>query len=183
MILPILGKLERPLPLPESISRPVIAAAADRCLPAPPPSRWRRHDARAPFTSLAARSHWPLLAAAPALAQDEAPTPPAQNWSFDGLFGTYDLAAAQRGFQVYSEVCSVCHSMKHLHYRDLAGIGLTEDQIKAIAAAVTVPQGLNDQGEPNDGPATPADPVQVAVRQRAGGARRATTARCRPTCR
>ena len=44
-----------------------------------------------------------------AVAQEEAPTPPAQHWSFDGLFGTYDLAAAQRGFQVYSEVCSVCH--------------------------------------------------------------------------
>jgi len=85
-----------------------------------------------------------FAAAAPAWAQD-APTPPAQRWSFDGPFGSYDLAAAQRGFQVYSEVCSVCHGMQFLHYRDLAGIGLTEDQIKAIAAAVTVPQGVNDQ--------------------------------------
>ena len=80
-----------------------------------------------------------------AVAQDETPTPPAQHWSFDGLFGTYDLAAAQRGFQVYSEVCAVCHSMAYLHYRDLAGIGVTPDQIKAIAASVTVPQGLDDQ--------------------------------------
>ena len=96
------------------------------------------------------------VAAAPALAQD-APTPPAQNWSFNGPFGTYDLAAAQRGFQVYSEVCSVCHSMQYLHYRDLAGIGLTEDQIKAIAADVTVPHGLDDQGNPKEGPGTPAD--------------------------
>ncbi|HEX3405277.1 MAG TPA: cytochrome c1 [Acetobacteraceae bacterium] len=97
-----------------------------------------------------------VVVAAPALAQD-APPPPAQHWSFDGPFGAYDLAAAQRGFQVYSEVCSVCHSMEYLHYRDLAGIGLTEDQIKGIAAAVTVPQGLNDQGEPKEGPGTPAD--------------------------
>jgi len=96
------------------------------------------------------------VAAAPAWAQDE-PTPPAQHWSFDGPFGTFDLAAAQRGFQVYSEVCSACHSMQYLHYRDLAGIGLTDDQIKAIAAAVTVPQGTDDQGNPKDGPATPAD--------------------------
>jgi ubiquinol-cytochrome c reductase cytochrome c1 subunit len=96
------------------------------------------------------------VAAAPALAQ-EAPTPPAQNWSFNGPFGTYDLASAQRGFQVYSEVCSVCHSLQYLHYRDLAGIGLTEDQIKAIAADVTVPHGLDDQGNPKDGPGTPAD--------------------------
>jgi ubiquinol-cytochrome c reductase cytochrome c1 subunit len=95
------------------------------------------------------------LIAAPASAQ-EAPTPPAQKWSFDGLFGTYDLAAAQRGFQVYSEVCSNCHSMQLLHYRDLAGIGLNEGQIKAIASNVTVPLGLNDDGTPKEGPATPA---------------------------
>jgi ubiquinol-cytochrome c reductase cytochrome c1 subunit len=91
----------------------------------------------------------------PACAQD-APTAPAQRWSFDGPFGSFDLAAAQRGFQVYSEVCAVCHAMQYLHYRDLAGIGLNEEQIKAIAAAVTVPQGLNDQGEPKEGPGTPA---------------------------
>jgi ubiquinol-cytochrome c reductase cytochrome c1 subunit len=97
------------------------------------------------------------VAASPAWAQAEPPTPPAQRWSFDGPFGGFDLAAAQRGFQVYSEVCSACHSMQYLHYRDLAGIGLTDEQIKGIAAAVTVPQGLNDQGEPKEGPATPAN--------------------------
>ncbi len=100
-----------------------------------------------------------LLAGAatlPAHAQ-EAPTPPHQHWSFEGPFGTFDLAAAQRGFQVYSEVCAVCHSVQYLHYRDLAGIGLTEDQIKAIAAAATVPKGLDDNGDVKTGPATPAD--------------------------
>ncbi len=112
---------------------------------------------------------------APAFAQAEAPTPPAQQWSFQGPFGSLDLAAAQRGFQVYSEVCSVCHSMQYLHYRDLRGIGLTADQIKAIAASVTVPQGLDDNGDPKEGPATPADqfkspyplpnPLQVGVTQ------------------
>jgi ubiquinol-cytochrome c reductase cytochrome c1 subunit len=113
--------------------------------------------------------------AAPALAQD-APTPPAQRWSFDGPFGTFDLAAAQRGFQVYSEVCSLCHSMQYLHYRDLAGIGLTDDQIKAIAAAVTVPQGVDDQGQPKEGPATPASqfrspyPNEQAARAALNGA-------------
>ena len=96
-----------------------------------------------------------VATAAPANAQD-APTAPAQRWSFDGPFGSFDLAAAQRGFQVYSEVCAVCHAMQYLHYRDLAGVGLNEEQIKAIAAAVTVPQGLNDQGEPKEGPGTPA---------------------------
>ena len=97
------------------------------------------------------------LAAAPALAQEEPPTPPAQKWSFGGLFGTYDLAAAQRGFQVYSEVCSNCHSMEYLHYRDLAGIGLTAAQIQVVASGFQVPQGTDDQGNPKEGPATPAD--------------------------
>lgn len=115
-------------------------------------------------------------AVGPAQAAGDAPTPPAQNWSFDRIFGTFDLAAAQRGFQVYSEVCSACHSMRLLSYRDLAGIGLTNDQIKAIAAAVTVPQGLDDQGAPKEGPGTPASrfkrpfPNDVAARAGNNGA-------------
>lgn len=95
------------------------------------------------------------LLAAPAVAQ-ESDYIPNENWSFQSLFGTYDLAAAQRGFQVYLNVCSNCHSMEMLHYRDLAGIGLTDDQIKAVAAGVTVPLGIDDQGNPKEGPATPA---------------------------
>ena len=79
----------------------------------------------------------PLLVT-PAVAQEKMPN---ENWSFDRLFGTFDLAAAQRGFQVYSSVCSNCHSMQYLHYRDLSGIGLDADQIKAIAAGITVPSG------------------------------------------
>lgn len=115
------------------------------------------------------------LVALPALAQ-EAPTPPHHDWSWDGIFGTYDLAAAQRGFQVYSEVCSNCHAMKELHYRDLTGIGFTPDEVKAIAAAVEVPQGLDDQGNPKTGPATPADtfrspfPNEQAARAALNGA-------------
>jgi ubiquinol-cytochrome c reductase cytochrome c1 subunit len=95
------------------------------------------------------------LLAAPAMAEDETPMPN-MGWSFEKLLGTFDLASAQRGFQIYSNVCSNCHSMQMLHYRDLSGIGLDADQIKAVAAAVTVPQGLDDQGNPKDGPATPA---------------------------
>ncbi len=116
------------------------------------------------------------VGASPAWPQAEAPTPPAQRWSFTGPFGGLDLAAAQRGFQVYSEVCAACHSMQYLHYRDLAGIGLTTEQIKGIAAAVTVPQGLDDQGNPKEGPATPADqfrspyPNEKAARAALNGA-------------
>lgn len=115
--------------------------------------------------------------AVPAHAQvADAPPPPNQHWSFDTLFGTYDLAAAQRGFAVYSQVCSNCHSMNLLHFRDLAGIGFSADEIKAIAAAVTVPAGLNDQGEPITGPGTPAStfrapyPNEKAARAALNGA-------------
>lgn len=96
-----------------------------------------------------------LSFATPALAE-EGPALSAQEWSFSGPFGTFDLASAQRGFQIYSEVCSNCHSMSQMAYRQLAGIGVTPEQIRAIAAAVQVPSGLNDQGEPVEGPGTPA---------------------------
>jgi ubiquinol-cytochrome c reductase cytochrome c1 subunit len=99
-----------------------------------------------------------LLLAVPAVAQ-ESPMPN-EKWSFEHLFGTFDLAAAQRGFQIYSTVCSNCHSMQYLHYRDLTGIGLDAEQVKAIAAGITVPSGLDDQGNPKDGPATPASPFK-----------------------
>jgi ubiquinol-cytochrome c reductase cytochrome c1 subunit len=81
---------------------------------------------------------------------------PNEKWSFEHLFGTYDLTSAQRGLQVYLNVCSNCHSMQYLHYRDLSGVGLTADQIKAVASGITVPSGLDDQGNPKEGPATPA---------------------------
>jgi ubiquinol-cytochrome c reductase cytochrome c1 subunit len=109
---------------------------------------------RRPGRSLLAGLFAAGLLAAPAVAQEN--PLPNEKWSFDSLFGTFDLAAAQRGFQVYSNVCSNCHSMQYLHYRDLSGIGLEADQIKAVAAAVTVPSGVDDQGNPKDGPATPA---------------------------
>lgn len=91
----------------------------------------------------------------PGFAQD-APEPPHQHWHSAGVFGTIDIASAQRGFQVYKEVCANCHSMKLMNYRNLTGLGLTDEQVKAIAATVTVPLGTNDAGEPIEGPGTPA---------------------------
>ncbi len=83
-------------------------------------------------------------------------TLPHQSWSFSGLFGTFDRASAQRGFQVYKEVCSNCHSLKEAYYRNLQGIGLSDDQVKAIAATITVP-AINDDGQPTERPALPSD--------------------------
>jgi len=81
---------------------------------------------------------------------------PEVNWSFDGLFGTFDRAAAQRGFQIYNEVCSNCHSLKQAYYRDLIGIGLNEQQVKDVAASKRVP-AIDDNGQPTERPALPSD--------------------------
>ena len=72
------------------------------------------------------------------------------DWSFKGLFGKFDRSALQRGYQVYTEVCSSCHSMKYLSYRNLAEKGGPEFSIaeaKAIAASFEVTDGPNDDGE------------------------------------
>ena len=94
--------------------------------------------------------------AAPARAAEAEAALPSINWSFSGLFGTIDRAAAQRGFQVYDSVCSNCHSLKQAYYRDLAGIGLNEEQIKAIAASKTVAD-IDEAGQPTERPALPSD--------------------------
>ena len=82
---------------------------------------------------------------------------PQHEWSFEGITGTFDGGALQRGYQVYSEVCSGCHSMKLLYYRDLIDIGFSEDQVKAIASEFTVIDGPNDEGEMFERDARPAD--------------------------
>jgi ubiquinol-cytochrome c reductase cytochrome c1 subunit len=94
-----------------------------------------------------------------ARALEEAPEPPHQQWPFEGVFGTYDTAASQRGFQVYKEVCSTCHAVKHLAFRNLEEIGYTEDQVKGIAAQYQVTDGPNDEGQMFQRPARPSDPI------------------------
>ena len=79
--------------------------------------------------------------------------------STDGIFGTFDRAAVQRGFQVYHEVCSACHGLKFVAYRNLAALGYTNDEIKAIAATATVHDGPNDEGDMFDRPGLPFDHI------------------------
>lgn len=80
-------------------------------------------------------------------------TPQPQNWSFTGVFGTYDKGALQRGFQVYREVCSACHSLNLVAYHDLAapgGPGFSEAAARAIAASSKFPAEPNAHGETSD---------------------------------
>jgi ubiquinol-cytochrome c reductase cytochrome c1 subunit len=115
-----------------------------------------------------------LFAAAPALAQEEGKLPHV-SWSFSGPFGTFDRASAQRGFQIYKEVCSNCHSLKEGYYRNLEGIGLSEAQVKAIAASVQIPT-IGDDGQPKERPGLPSDhfkspfPNEQAARAALNGA-------------
>lgn len=115
-----------------------------------------------------------LGASVPAYALE--PHSPATGWPHTGMFGTYDRAALQRGFQVYKQVCSACHSMKYLSYRDLADLGFNEAEVKAIAAEYQVTDGPNDQGEMFQRPARPSDafvkpfPNDAAAKAANGGA-------------
>ena len=71
-------------------------------------------------------------------------------WSFKGFFGKFDRGSLQRGYQVYTEVCASCHSLKYLSYRNLSEPGgpeFSEEQAKAIAAQFEVSDGPNADGD------------------------------------
>ena len=100
---------------------------------------------------------------------------PQLNWSFSGILGTFDRASQQRGLQVYKEVCSGCHGMRLLAYRNLKAIGYKEDEIKAFASENSV-NTISDDGEVVERPARPSDkfvspyPNDKAARAANGGA-------------
>ncbi|MBK1668780.1 cytochrome c1 [Rhodovibrio sodomensis] len=106
------------------------------------------------------------LASGPAHAAEATPIPE-HTWQFEGIFGTFNRASAQRGLQVYNQVCSSCHGMKYVAFRTLKDLGYSEDQVEAIAAQYTVTAGPNDQGEMYQRPAEPTDtfPSPYANRQ------------------
>lgn len=78
-------------------------------------------------------------------------------FSWEGVFGRYDQAALKRGFQVYHDVCANCHGLRLVAYRNLAAVGLTEEQIKDVAAEKEVQDGPNDEGAMFMRPARPSD--------------------------
>lgn len=112
----------------------------------------------------------------PAQAAEDALAPIERNWSFDGLFGSFDRAAAQRGFQVYREVCSVCHALDYIAFRNLTELGFSEDQVGALAAEYQVTDGPDETGEMFEREAKPSDPIpppfpnEQAARAANGGA-------------
>jgi ubiquinol-cytochrome c reductase cytochrome c1 subunit len=85
------------------------------------------------------------LAASPALAAG-GHEPEKNDWSFNGVLGSFDKPALRRGYQVYMEVCSFCHGVEFIAFRNLTEIGLTEDEAKAAAEAVQIEDGPDDNG-------------------------------------
>jgi ubiquinol-cytochrome c reductase cytochrome c1 subunit len=90
-----------------------------------------------------------FIGAGPAFAAGSYPIkkPHELDWSFAGIFGTYDKAQLQRGLKVYVEACSVCHSMDLVAFRTLEDLGYSEDQVKALAANYEVEDGPDADGE------------------------------------
>ena len=108
----------------------------------------------------AALAGFAVASVAPACAQlAEQVPPPRLTWSFAGPFGHYDQAQLQRGFKIYREVCSNCHSMNLLSFRNLAepgGLGYSEAQVAQIASEYKI-KDLDDKGQPIERPGRPAD--------------------------
>jgi ubiquinol-cytochrome c reductase cytochrome c1 subunit len=103
---------------------------------------------------------------------------PKEKWSFTGFFGKIDQAQVKRGFGVYHDVCSACHSMNLVSYRNLTQIGFSEDEVKEIAAGVQVQDGPNDAGEMFERPGKASDAFKAPFPTSRPRVRR-TTARCR----
>jgi len=164
IVLPLLGFLETPKPLPNSISESVLKGKV------------------AAMFAAAVVGGALLLGSAPQASAEDAhsqPSPPRQKWSFAGPFGTFDRGQLQRGFRVYREVCQSCHGLSLLSFRNLGEKGGPEfsgGQIETVAADYKIKDGPNDQGEMFERPGRPADrfpspfPNDNAARAANGGA-------------
>ena len=88
-----------------------------------------------------------LVASGVVIASNDNHLPKKLQWSFDGMLGTFDRTSIQRGFQVYKEVCSACHSLHLVAFRNLTEIGFSAAEAKEIAKNYNVADGPNDAGE------------------------------------
>ncbi|BCJ90102.1 hypothetical protein IZ6_08370 [Terrihabitans soli] len=120
-----------------------------------------------------------LALSVPAFAAGTAEHPHKEHWSFGGIFGHYDRAQLQRGFKVYREVCSSCHGLTLVSFRNLmeeGGPSFTEGQIRLLSAEYKITDGPNETGEMFERPGRPSDrfpapfPNEQAARVSNGGA-------------
>jgi ubiquinol-cytochrome c reductase cytochrome b/c1 subunit len=166
ILLPLLSRIEKPRPIPNSIADDVLAKTGSKATPMV-------------STVIMLAVAGTLFAGSVQNARAEDEVPRSQSWSFAGPFGKYDRSSLQRGLQVYKEVCSACHSLNYIAFRNLAdpgGPGYSEAQAAAFASDYKIKDGPNDQGEMFDRPGRPADyfpapfPNEQAARASNGGA-------------
>jgi ubiquinol-cytochrome c reductase cytochrome b/c1 subunit len=164
IVLPLLARIERPRPVPNSIADDVLAKTGS--LKQPMVS-----------TAIALAIAGALFAGSAdnARAEDHQDAPPSLSWSFAGPLGKFDRGQLQRGYKIYKEVCSTCHSMNLMHFRNLADPGGPEfslAQAAAVAADYKVQDGPNDAGDMFDRPGRIADkfPAPFANEQAARAA-------------
>lgn len=92
-------------------------------------------------------------------ANEDVLEPKKEKWPFDGMVGKFDRQAIQRGFKVYKEVCSACHSVHRIAFRNLAEIGFSEAEIKSLAAEYNISDGPNDEGDMFERPGRSSDHI------------------------
>jgi ubiquinol-cytochrome c reductase cytochrome b/c1 subunit len=144
IVLPLLARIETPRTVPNSIADAVLA---------------RSGKVAAAVAVFVIAGGLLVSSAQNARAEDDT-TPASQSWSFSGPFGMYDRGALQRGLKVYKEVCSACHSLNYIAFRNLAdpgGPGYSEAQVAGLASTYQITDGPNDKGEMFQRPGRPAD--------------------------
>jgi len=162
IVLPLLSRIETPRPMPNSIADAVLAKGGNIV---------------ALVVAVIVAGGLVIGGARDARAEEQV-TPPSLKWSFAGPLGSYDRGALQRGLKVYKEVCSNCHSLSYVAFRNLAdpgGPGYSEAQVAGLASEYKIKDGPNDQGEMFERPGRPADyfpspfPNEQAARAANGG--------------
>jgi ubiquinol-cytochrome c reductase cytochrome c1 subunit len=140
-----------------------------------------RMSGKNPMTNLVKAAFVALVtfAAAPAFAAGGAATPAKESWTFAGPFGHFDRGQLQRGFKVYREVCSACHGMRLVSFRNLmeeGGPQFSEGQVRMLAAEYQIQDGPGEDGQMFERPGRPSDrwpspfPNEQAARASNGGA-------------
>src|SRR5262249_911586 len=145
ILLPLLSRIEKPRPAPNSIADAVLAKSG-----------------KAASIAVALLVAGGVLAgsAQNARAEDHGDSPPGNKWSFAGPGGTCDRGGLRRGLKVSKEVCSACPGLSYIAFRNLAdpgGPGYSAAQAAAFASDYKVKDGPNDAGEMFERPGRPAD--------------------------
>jgi ubiquinol-cytochrome c reductase cytochrome b/c1 subunit len=169
VVLPVLSFVEKPRPLPSSIAADVLAKSGSL-----------KQPVVSSLIALFVGASLLLGGVSQSNAQEaHGPIPPSLKWSFAGPFGTFDRGQLQRGLQVYKEVCSACHSLNYIAFRNLADPGgpdYSVAQAAAFASDYKIQDGPNDKGDMFERPGRPADyfpapfPNEQAARASNGGA-------------